>query len=106
MHREIMGLANGDPMQVDHIDPTQTLDNRRCNLRLATFTENQRNKRRQRNNTSGIKGVSRNKSGRFQVTIHVGGKNKYLGRYDSVAEAGRVYAEAAAKYYGEFARLC
>ncbi len=34
MHRYILGLEFGDPRFGDHIEPSQTLDNRRSNLRI------------------------------------------------------------------------
>jgi hypothetical protein len=45
MHREVMGMAAGDPRRVDHREPENTLDNRRGNLRVATATEQSRNRR-------------------------------------------------------------
>jgi hypothetical protein len=43
LHREVLGLNPGDGLVGDHIEGN-TLDNRRCNLRRATHTENQRNR--------------------------------------------------------------
>lgn len=43
----------------DHID-RNTLNNRKYNLRKATFTENAQNKSIQKNNTSGVVGISWN----------------------------------------------
>jgi hypothetical protein len=42
MHRQIMGLAKGDPLVVDHINGKR-LDNRRANLRVVTAAENSQN---------------------------------------------------------------
>lgn len=43
MHRVIMDAPQG--AVVDHIDPQRTLDNRRSNLRIATYTLNALNRR-------------------------------------------------------------
>ena len=43
--------------EVDHIS-LDTLDNRRCNLRVCTHQQNQCNQPPQKNNTSGVSGVS------------------------------------------------
>lgn len=47
----------GGKKSLDHIN-RNTLDNRKCNLREITFSNNQHNKGMFRNNTSGIKGVT------------------------------------------------
>lgn len=47
MHREILGLEEGDNAIVDHING-DGLDNRQCNLRIVTHQENLKNNRRYR----------------------------------------------------------
>lgn len=104
MHREIMGAPKG--MLVDHIEPGQTLDNRRCNLRVATSAESIRNRERGRNNTSGFKGV-RHRPGRsgWIAEIQLDGRKYYLGRFGTKEEAHAAYCEAAYRLHGEFARV-
>ena len=52
-----------DPtMQLDHINLIKT-DNRICNLRLVTKAQNMSNRARPKNNTTGFKGVFRNRYG-------------------------------------------
>jgi hypothetical protein len=57
-------------------------------------------------NISGYKGVTPESHGskKWVATIYVNGKNKRLGAFDTCEEASRTYQEAAARYYGEFAR--
>lgn len=100
MARQIMGFPDG--MQVDHING-DTLDNRRCNLRLATPAQNGRNRGKYPNNTSGFKGAFYH-YGRWQAGIRVDGKLMYLGTYNTPEEAHAAYCEAAKKYHGEFWR--
>lgn len=54
LHRWIMNCEKG--LQVDHINH-DTLDNRKCNLKICTQLENANNKGFYKNNKSGIKGV-------------------------------------------------
>src|ERR1035437_1775635 len=66
MHRLIMGLT--DPkILVDHIDQ-DGLNNRRANLRTATSSENNRNRKVIRTSLTGTKGVKRD-GGRFVAHI-------------------------------------
>jgi hypothetical protein len=90
--------------QIDHIDG-DGLNNCRENLRLATNRQNAGNQRRQRNNTSGFKGVYwAKREGKWRARIGEGGRH-HLGYFDDSLEAARAYNEAALKHYGEFACL-
>jgi hypothetical protein len=89
--------------QTDHIS-RDTLDNRRANLRCATSSKNGANRIKQRNNTTGFKGVFRNGSG-WMAKIAVNGTQIYLGQFHSPTEAALAYNKAAVKHFGEFARL-
>src|ERR671923_1500933 len=102
MHRLITNAPNG--MQVDHINGNK-LDNRRENLRVCTKHENMRNRGKQKNNTSGYKGVSwREKSKRYGAFIKIDGKYKMIGEYKTAEDAARAYNEFAKKYHGKFAK--
>jgi hypothetical protein len=103
MHRVILGLEWDDPREGDHINHA-TLDNRRCNLRVATHAENGRNLRRRRTNTSGYPNVVWSATdSRWRVQIKRDGKLNYFGSYTSVEEAGRIAKAARASLFGEFA---
>jgi hypothetical protein len=101
MHRLIM---NAPPhLQVDHINHNR-LDNRRENLRFATRSQNQANKGRQINNSSGYKGVNF-RAGKWDARIRVAHTRLHLGRYDDPLTAALVYDAAARRYYDDFAGL-
>lgn len=107
MHREIMGLKEGDKTQVDHRDTTKTLDNRTSNLRLGNHHQNGCNVRIKKNSTTGLKGVSPgvgNMKGKWRARIRTGGERLLLGHFNTPEEAKRAYDAAAELYHGEFAR--
>lgn len=104
MHSEIMDTPKG--MQVDHRNGNG-LDNRRKeNLRVCTGSQNQHNRRKNSNNTSGYKGVYWYKQrGKWRARIEFNGKEISLGYYTDAVQAARAYDEAARKHHGEFANL-
>jgi hypothetical protein len=104
LHREVLGVT-GTPATVDHINMDR-LDCRRCNLRVATASQNGANRGPQRNNTSGFKGVrwfKPRKKWRAQIKTH--GKQETLGYFTAAEDAARAYDRAALDAFGEFARL-
>jgi len=102
LHRLIM---NAKPrIQVDHIDH-KTLDNRKENLRMATPSENYKNRNSANsNNTSGYRNVSKIQN-KWVVQMQVDGKNKQLKRFplNQIHEAGAYAAIMRKEIYGEFA---
>lgn len=103
MHREIMNAPDG--LQVDHING-DGLDNRRENLRLATRSENEHNRRKLSKTLSQYKGVTRYKSnGKWLAQIIFEMQHINIGIFDTELEAAKAYNEAAKQYHGEFARL-
>jgi hypothetical protein len=101
MHRLIAKARRGEI--VDHINRDK-LDNRRCNLRIATPSENAANQRSSVTNSTGYRGVFRHRSGfRSQVYIK---RMPVRGRTRRTAvEAARDYDALASLHYGEFAQL-
>lgn len=102
LHRFIIGAQPGDT--VDHINHDE-LDNRKGNLRIASMSEQGRNKRRPNHNTSGKKGVWWDKKRliwRAEIKMEPG-KKLYLGAFASCDEAGLAYDEAATEFFSNFA---
>lgn len=100
LHRVLLGEPKG--CHVDHING-DTLDNRRANLRVASYTLNQANRHRlNRNNTSGIRGVAFvPHCGRWQARIMVNRKSLHLGRFSTREEAIATRRAAEIKFFGE-----
>jgi hypothetical protein len=91
MHREIMGFPDGE---IDHINRNK-LDNRKENLRTVTSSQNKMNRPKQRNNTSGINGVSWHKlNKKWQATTKIDGKKIHLGLFDDIEDARKAYENA------------
>ncbi len=100
LHRLIMNEPDG--MVVDHMnhDP---LDNRKCNLRLVTFSQNQMNRNQICKAKSGVTGVYQNRrSGKWMAYISVGGHQKNLGLYDEFDDAVKARKEGEQEYFGEY----
>lgn len=92
-------------VDIDHINGDRT-DNRICNLRLASRSQNMANVGLKGTNSSGFKGVSwHKKSQRWRARIKVDYREIYLGSFDSPEEAHAAYAEAVKRYFGAFGRV-
>lgn len=109
MGRFILGLQKGDKKTVDHISG-DTLDNRRANLRVATYRQNAHNATGKRRNNRGRHPSSRFKGvhfadGQWRVQIRVDGRVKDVGWFKDEREAALAYDAAARKHHGPFARV-
>lgn len=102
LHRLILYCPNG--YQVDHINGDK-LDNRKCNLRLATKSQNMTNQPKNRggNRFKGVSRVSNSKKWKAQITKD----NKYfhIGNFTTEEEAAIAYNKFALSLHGEFAYL-
>ncbi len=87
----------------DHINRNKS-DNRRENLRPATYGENKYNSSIRSDNNSGIIGVGWvEETSNWRVRIQFEGKPIYIGRFDNIKDAIKARLQAEAKYFGEFA---
>lgn len=104
MHHIVLGVEGR--ILVDHVQPANTLDNRRTNLRVASISQNAQNQRKQlRPTSSKFKGVSWHRGSRkWRAVIGFKGKLISLGLFHSEQDAARAYDRAAVERFGEFAR--
>lgn len=107
MHRIILSRKLNRPLvkgeDTDHKD-NNPLNNERSNLRVATRSQNNANKRRLAKTKRPLKGVQP-KGNRWQARLMFNGKNLYLGSFTTPEQAHAAYCEAAKKIFGEFARF-
>jgi len=91
---------------IDHIDG-DGLNNQRHNIRPATNSLNQANRKTLSPSASSrFRGVTLHKRlGLWQAAIKVNQKNFYLGVFHNERDAARAYNEAALIHFGEFASL-
>lgn len=100
VHRVIWFMQTGYwPDQVDHLNHDRS-DNRWVNLREVSSRENQLNMTgRRKNNSTGVLGVRKLPSGKFNATIMVNRKQISLGTYETLEEAAAA-RKVADKTYG------
>lgn len=84
MHRFIMHARKGDI--VDHINGN-TLDNRKINLRITDVEGNSLNRKLNKNNTSGYRGVILLPNGKYMAQMRIRGDLVNLGTFETSNEA-------------------
>jgi hypothetical protein len=89
---------------IDHINENKS-DNRIANLRPASRSENMFNRGKNKNNTSGIKGVVFCKAtNKWRAQIMIDRKSVNIGRFKTKEEAANAYMMKAKELRGEFAK--
>jgi len=97
LHQYLMNPSKGN--YVDHINH-DTLDNRRCNLRVVTPHQSNLNQNLRLDNTSGHRGISLyERDSTWESYIHVDGKKIGLGRFKELQDAITARKDAEVKYY-------
>jgi hypothetical protein len=91
--------------EVDHINHN-TLDNRRCNLRICTHQENCYNLKTRKDNSLGVKGLWFNKkTNKYVAVIRTNGKKVFQKYFNNISDAKREYDKKAKEIFKEFACL-
>lgn len=91
--------------EIDHIN-LDTLDNRRCNIRYCTHQQNQMNQPLQRNNSSGVSGVSYYPPRRkFRARIKVSQQEIHLGYFDTFEDAVKARNIGMLCMFGQYGRF-
>lgn len=102
LHRFVMNCTDHS-MVVDHINHN-TSDNRKCNLRICTPTQNQYNVKPSAYNKSGVRGVRFNKyCNKWEVGFTLEGKHRIIGYFNNINDAIKLRKQYEEKYYGEYA---
>ena len=104
-HRIIYLMVHGElPKYLDHVDGNP-LTNKIENLRPATKSQNGFNRKINKNNLSGYKGVGLDKStGKWRARCWVMGKVHTIGYFDDVEVAAEAVKSARIRLHGDYAR--
>jgi hypothetical protein len=103
LHQFLLGRAP-DGKEWDHEDRDRR-NNVRSNIRAVDDTVSARNTGRRRDNTSGVRGVSRRKDcDRWSATIKVAGRSKYIGTFTTLEAACAARTTAERDLWGDAPR--
>ena len=105
-HRVIWAIMTGD-WPIDVIDHRNGVlaDNRFCNLREATRTQNMQNSKMRKDSQHKLKGIIPRAGGRWAATIQAAKKVHMLGVFATPEEAHAAYCAAARELHGDFANF-
>jgi len=86
----------------DHAN-RNTLDDRKCNLRGCSYSQNAQNRTVSILNSTGLKGIYR-VGNKFRVSVAENGRRVHGGYFDTPEEAKKVRDQLAVSMHGKFAR--
>jgi len=87
---------------IDHIDGNK-LNNHFLNLREVTTKQNNEHRGKQKNNSSGYKGVTFNKRlNKFIAQIQHNSKQLHIGTFDTAFEASQAYEQKAKSLFSHY----
>lgn len=102
----VLLIHNNDPEKVIHHKNSNTLDNRRENLVIASRSENMHQTRKRKNSASRFFGVYfHNQANKWAVRIQKNGQRYNLGLFASEIDAAKAYNTKAKELFGPFANL-
>lgn len=101
---EIKGVEVPPGHVIDHIN-NDTLDCQFHNLRVATRSQNNANRRVSRKSRSKYRGVTLTQDGKYTARCGPKMKCRSLGRYDLEIDAAKAYDAEARRVWGQFAKL-
>lgn len=95
LYEKYHGITLNPDIELNHINRIRT-DNRIDNLEISNRPHNCQNQGKQKNNTSGFKGVSYNKKNKkWKAYININGKQKHLGYFSTAELAYEAYKSKA-----------
>lgn len=97
---EAMGPSPSSLHTIDRIDSSKGYESSNC--RWATRVQQNQNIGLKKSNTSGFKGLTRQRSGKWLADIRANGKRYHLGIYDTKEEAALAYNLASIELHGSF----
>ena len=103
-HRVVWIMANGpipEGMVIDHVNG-DNCDNRLVNLRLATHSQNMRNRKVHKQSRWKVAGVKKHHR-RWHAHITVDHITYQLGSFATIQQAAEARRQAEIKYFGQFA---
>lgn len=102
LHRVVMDIEDRENINIDHKNLVR-YDCRKSNLRKATDSENAQNKDYSYMITeSGITGVRKTLSGKWNASIGINKKTISIGNFDTIQEAAEARLNAEYEYFKEF----
>jgi hypothetical protein len=105
LHRFVLGI--GDDRDVDHRN-TDCLDCRKANLRTATTSQNNANRKkyhRLARSSSRFKGVDFHRGRGWRARIRKDRRQQHIGYFVTESLAALAYDKAARELFGDFARV-